>query len=377
MIDCIDIILDLVNGDCGKREISYQLSKRKEYTHCMRVNGGSNSGGNVHYLDKDGVEKHFILHQVPTGIFHGKKCIIGSGCVVDLNKLCKEIQDLEKIGISVKDKLFIANNAHLITQNHLDEESNETKIGTTKAGVGPCYRDKYNRTGMRIKGLFDNIYVNSTMHETDEFINYETFFKKYNIQLIDLYEYLYDSHESIRLLVEMAQGFYLDIDHGDYPFVTSSHTTVAGALLNLLPWNKLRKVYGVCKAYDTYVGSKIFQPKDEVFNELQTLGKEFGATTGRKRQCNWLNIAALNKAIDVNCVTHLVVSKIDVLDSLNKNHKNNFWKVIGANSHTYGFNNMTFSFENIDGFKEGVKELINKKDVVIQFRDSPSCPMEI
>jgi len=369
MIEYVDIILDLVSGDCGKREISYQLSKKREYSHCMRVNGGSNSGGNVHYLDKDGNEKHLVLHQVPTGIFNGKKCIIGSGCVVDLNKLCKEIVDLEKIGISVKGKLFIANNAHLITDKHLEEEASESKIGTTRAGIGPCYRDKYSRTGTRIKDLFGNLYLYSTMNDTNEFFRFENIFKRYDIQLIDLYDYLYNPDEKIGLLVEMAQGFYLDIDHGDYPYVTSSHTTVAGALLNLLPWNKVRKVYGVCKAYDTYVGSKTFQPKDEIFEELQTLGKEFGATTGRKRQCNWINLPALKKAINVNCVNRLVISKIDVLDDLNKNHDNKYWKVLS--------NKITFSFENKNEFMEGILELVDDNNVVIQFRDSPSCELRI
>lgn len=366
MIEYIDIITDLSQGDSGKREISYQLSKKDEYTHCMRVNGGPNSGGNVHYLDQNGVEKHFILHQIPTGIFNGKKCIIGSGCVIDLKKLCKEVQDLQKAGVSVRGKIFIAKNAHLITPKHLEEEIVESRIGTTKSGIGPCYRDKYSRNGLRIETLFNNIYLYSEMNDTDEFIYIRNMFKNYEIQLIDLYDYLYKPNEKIRLLVEMAQGFNLDIDHGDYPYVTSSHTTVAGALLNLLPWNKIRKVYGVCKAYDTYVGSNFFQPKEPIFDELQLLGKEFGATTGRKRQCNWLNLPAIQKAAEVNCITHLIVSKIDVLEDLNKAHNNQYWKMISGSA--------VFSCENRNHFEELIEECINAQ---IQFRDSPSCEVKI
>ncbi len=357
MIKFIDIITDLRNGDNGKREISYQLSKKDEYTHSMRVNGGSNSGGNVHYLDKDGVEKHIVLHQVPTGILNGKKCIIGSGCVVSLEKLYEEISELRDAGFETKGKLFIAKNCHVIGVGHVLEEQNESKIGTTKQGIGPCYRDKYARVGVR----FDQL--SSATNDNSMF------------DFIDLYEEFYNPKNEISILVEMAQGFELDIDHGDYPYVTSSHTTVAGALLNLLPFNKVRKVYGVCKAYDTYVGNKEFQPKNVIFSTLQVLGKEIGATTGRRRQCNWLNIDSLIKAIQVNCVTHLIISKLDVLEELNEEFNNKYWV------YKHSLNNVMFSVfsKTKNEFTDKVKLIVKDVDenIKIQWRDAPDCEVKI
>lgn len=313
MINSIDLVTDLVYGDCCKKQVSYSLSQRNKYTHTMRANGSQNSGGTVVYKDKAGNICKIILQMLPSGVLTNKKSIIGHGCVVNIHKLFNEIEKIKSLGFNVDNNIFIYKNAHCVTQSHIEEEEKESKIGTTKQGVGPAYRDKYARSGLRMIDVYND---------------YKAYFDTYGISLIDPYEYLYESKEKMNILVEMAQGFYLDIDSNNYPYVTSSHTTTAGALLNYLPHNKIEKIYGCCKVYDTYVGSNKFQPDDPIFNEIGDLGKEYGSVTGRRRQCNWLNIDALKKAVDINCVTNLVVSKLDVFQELNKNHNNEYWNIL-------------------------------------------------
>jgi adenylosuccinate synthase len=220
------------------------------------------------------------------------KSIIGTGCVVNLEQFFKEIEELEAAGIQCEGLVKIAKNAHIITDRHIEEESREDEIGTTRRGNGPAYRDKYARRGIRaemVPALADYV--------------------------VDLYEELHD-YPAPLILCEGAQGFGLDIDWGDYPYVTSSHCTTAGALLNGIPAGAVRKVWGVAKAYETYVGSKKFHGNGEIFNKLQEVGQEYGATTGRPRQCNWTNLRLLDKAIKINGVTDLVINKVDVLRKL-------------------------------------------------------------
>lgn len=289
-INFADVILDLSYGDCGKGKVTYDLCRRVGYTHVMRFNGGPNAGHTIYH---NGIK--FVTHQVPTGVFHGAKCIIGPGCVVDVDKFISEISYLEEHGISTKGKVFISKNAHLITDKHLLIDQKDKHIGTTKQGVGPAYVDKFNRKGTRAEDL-------------------KHILKDY---LIDIYEEFYKKGKEIDLLCEGAQGFYLDVDWGDYPYVTSSGCNIGTVISNGVPFNKIRNVYGVCKAYDTYVGGKVFQDaNDNRLNKIRELGQEYGATTGRPRQCNWLNLNAIKKAADINQITHLIVNKIDVLDTL-------------------------------------------------------------
>lgn len=338
MIKFIDIIQDLSYGDCGKGAVAYSLSKKPEYNLCMRVNGGSNAGHTIYHNDKK-----FVTHQVPTGIFHGKTCIIGNGCVVTLSKLKKEIEELEAEGVQVKGKLFIAHNAHIVMDKHVQEEINESKIGTTKQGIGPCYRDKYSRLGVRMENLLAPFTLPDTPEDTMLYItdvNGDTDHSFFDGMIIDLYSFLYARQENFGILVEGAQGFYLDIDHGDYPYVSSSHSSVAGALLNCLPYNKVRKVYGVIKAYETYVGAKNFQPDHPIFDKIGDLGQEYGSTTGRRRQCNWLDMDRLIKAARINSVTHLIVSKLDILRELNFQEKDQYWKVRDSQGWTLDCSNV-------------------------------------
>jgi adenylosuccinate synthase len=287
MIKFTDVIVDLQAGDTGKGKVAHSLCKSGEYTHVIRYNGGGNAGHTIYHNGQK-----FVTHFIPCGVLYGIKSIIGPGCVVNINKLVDEINTLQTAGISVMGKLFIDKRAHIITDIHINEDSKDTEIGTTKTGNGPCYRDKYYRKGVRA--------------ETSTFLQ---------PMVIDIYDELYGENE-VSILFEGAQGFELDIDWGDYPYVTSSHCTVGSAILNGVPPQKIRNVYGVAKAYRTYVGAKSFEGKSEYFEMIRKEGGEFGATTGRPRQINWIDLNDLQKAININGVNKLIINKIDVLGSV-------------------------------------------------------------
>lgn len=280
-----DIVVDLQYGDSGKGKVTHFLAKSGRYTHVLRYNGGCNAG---HTIFHEG--KKFVTHHVPAGVFWGIKSIIGPGCVVDPEKFKEEIAGLEAGGIKTAGLVFIAKNTHVITDAHKHEDGKDAKIGTTKQGNGPAYRDKYARTGVRAE-------------DVPELAPY----------LIDLYEEFHKNPKDVSILGEGAQGFGLDIDWGDYPYVTSSHCTTAGALLNGIPAQAVKRVYGNAKIYETYVGAKKFEPDEPIFQEIRDAGEEYGATTGRPRQVNWIDLELLERAIRLNGVTHLVLNKVDIL----------------------------------------------------------------
>jgi adenylosuccinate synthase len=287
MIRFADVIVDLQAGDTGKGKVAHALCKNSDYTHVVRYNGGGNAGHTIYHNNRK-----IVTHFVPCGVLYGIKSIIGPGCVVNIDKLTKEIAELELNGIEVMGNLFIDKRVHIITDEHLSEDSQDTEIGTTKTGNGPCYRDKYYRKGLRA--------------ENEAFIA---------PMLIDIYEEFHNENE-VTILFEGAQGFELDIDWGDYPYVTSSHCTIGSAILNGVPPQKIRNVYGVAKAYRTYVGAKLFEGVSEHFEKIRQEGNEFGATTGRPRQINWIDINDLQKAININGVNILIINKIDILESV-------------------------------------------------------------
>ena len=322
-----DIIVDLQYGDCGKGKITHQLCKGGDYTHVLRYNGSGNAG---HTIIHNG--KQFVTHCIPAGVFFGIKSIIGPGCVVNPDQFFDEIDELERNGIDTEGLIYVAENAHVIMDIHVDEDREDRKIGTTKQGNGPAYRDKYAREGLQAKEL--------------------PCFEGY---LVNIYDEFHQS-EDVKILCEGAQGFGLDIDWGDYPFVTSSHCTSAGALLNGIPPRAVRNVWGVAKVYETYVGAKRFEPDDDIFKMIRYHGKEYGATTGRPRQCNWMNVNLLKKAADINGVTHLVFNKVDILRQVNR------WKVI-ENNDVLDFNS-----------EEGMKDFLIKEldDIEVFFSDNPS-----
>ncbi len=283
-----DIVVDLQYGDCGKGKVTHHLCKTENYTHVIRYNGGCNAGHTIYHN-----EKMFITHHVPAGVFFGVKSIIGPGCVLSVDQFFREIKELEDGGIETKGLIFVADNAHIITKEHIKEDGKDTTIGTTKRGNGPAYRDKFARTGVRAKDI----------PELEPY-------------LINIYQELHENDKEIKILFEGAQGFGLDIDWGDYPYVTSSNCISAAALMNGVPPQAVRNVWGVAKAYETYVGAKEFQGDDPIFDKIQKVGHEYGATTGRQRQVNWMSMKLLKKAAKINGVTHLVVNKMDVLEEV-------------------------------------------------------------
>jgi len=285
-----DIVVDLQYGDCGKGKVTHHLCKSGEYTHVIRYNGGCNAG---HTIFHNG--RKYITHHIPCGVFFNTKSVIGPGCVLNVEQFFREIKELNDGGVQTKGLVFVSENTHIITSAHLEEDGKDTKIGTTKRGNGPAYRDKFDRTGIRAKDI-----------------------PELRPYLIDIYEELHQKYVNPVILFEGAQGFGLDIDWGDYPYVTSSNCISAAALLNGVPPQAVRNVWGVAKIYETYVGTKTFQPKGDVFNQIQKTGQEFGATTGRKRQVNWMNLNFLTKAININGITHLVFNKVDVLEELGR-----------------------------------------------------------
>jgi len=331
-----DIVIGLSYGDEGKGKVTHHLLREGDYTHCLRFNGGCNAGHTIYHEGQK-----FVTHHIPAGVFFGVKSIIGSGCVVNLEQFYNEIKMLETAGITTTGLVYISKNAHIITDAHLEEDGRDTSIGTTKRGNGPAYRDKYSRKGLRAG-------------EHPELIK--------GSYLIDLYREFYEQGSPPVILCEGAQGFGLDIDWGEYPYVTSSHCTTAGALLNGIAPRAVRKVYGVTKAYDTYVGARDFHGKGRVFNLIQQTGNEFGATTGRPRQCNWLNIRALQRAMNVNGVTDLIINKVDILRQVEK------W-----NLRSYDNDAIFIQLGNEIAWKQYIKKYLraDKQNIKIVFSESP------
>ncbi len=289
-----DIIVDLQYGDCAKGKVAHHLSRTREYTHVLRYNGGCNAG---HTIFHEG--QKFVTHHLPAGLFFGTTSIIGPGCVLDPMQFMKEIGELEAGGVKTEGKIFIAENTHVITDAHKEEDgATGEALGTTKRGNGPAYRDKYARSGVRA-------------NEIPELKPY----------LIDIYD-AFHGDKDVQILCEGAQGFGLDIDWGDYPYVTSSHCTVAGALLNGIPFQAVNEVWGVAKVYETYAGKRGFEiSNDAVFEKIADAGEEYGATTGRRRGCGWINMDLLERSTKMNGLTHVVLSKVDVLREVDE------WKV--------------------------------------------------
>jgi len=296
MIEHADIVIDLQAGDTGKGKVAHHLAREVPYDAVIRYNGGANAGHTIYH---EGVK--IVTHQVPVGVFYNIPSIIGPGCVVHLGKLYDEIHMLRDHGFRAP--VYVDYRCHVTGQHHMEQDGVDTVIGTTRQGIGPTYRDKYARTGARIVDILE--------YNSPE-LPYE---------MIDIYGYLYrEPNRRAKLLMEGAQGFQIDIDWGEYPYVTSSHCTVGAVALNGVAPRYWRNVYGVMKAYETYSGFKSFTNKTihhpEVLERIQELGEEFGATTGRKRQVRWLDLDGVIQAMHINNITHLIINKVDILDAV-------------------------------------------------------------
>ncbi|HIW86656.1 MAG TPA: adenylosuccinate synthase [Candidatus Onthomorpha intestinigallinarum] len=344
----IDVLLGLQWGDEGKGKVVDVLAPR--YDIIARFQGGPNAG---HTLEFEGI-KH-VLHIIPSGICHRDKInVIGNGVLVEPVILRKEFAALESIGFEPRTNLYISRKAHLILPTHrLLDAANEAskaerKIGSTLKGIGPAYTDKVARVGVRVSDIarsdFKAVYekakeshlnlIRSLGYDVDAFRVEDKTLSEYErqwfealdflkgLKVIDSEYYLNEAlNKGLKILAEGAQGSMLDIDFGSYPFVTSSNTITAGVCsgLGIAP-SRVGKVFGICKAYCTRVGSGPFPTElfDADGEELRQKGREFGSTTGRPRRCGWLDIPALRYACMLNGVTHLMLMKIDVMNGFSR-----------------------------------------------------------
>jgi len=338
----VQIIVGAQWGDEGKGKIVDHLSENVDIV--ARYQGGANAGHTVVLPPKNGKpEKEFVLHLIPSGIFHKHvTCVIGNGVVLDPVALMTEIQQLKDAGIKITGRLRISHNAHLIMPYHklLDaaREKGVEKIGTTGRGIGPAYNDKYMRTGIRVVDLLNrevlckklkrnietsNEILSKLYHsqelDVDSIINeYQEFDRKFDEFITDTSEYLNNALKKKKvILAEGAQGALLDVDHGTYPYVTSSNPTSGGACTGLgIPPTSINSIVGIVKAYSTRVGNGPFptELKNEIGDNLRKIGGEYGATTGRPRRCGWLDAVSLRYSVRVNGIQKVAITKLDVLD---------------------------------------------------------------
>ena len=322
-------------GDEGKGKIIDYFTDK--FDIIARYQGGSNAGHTVIFNGKK-----FKFHHLPSGITHEDKlAVIGNGVVVDCDILQEEIDDLNRSGY-LCNNLRISDRAHLVMPYHklldeLEEKSRKRKIGTTRRGIGPCYTSKVERIGVRVCDLFYGVAIdgilssinrriesfNGTTIERKEFLGYCNNAKKIlEPYVCDISRLLNDAIvNEKKILLEGAQGTLLDMDHGTYPFVTSSNTTAGNAATGVgIGPNKIDKVVGVSKAYTTRVGEgpMVTELSDRVGKHLLEKGMEYGTTTGRARRCGYLDLVILRYAQRINGLNAIALTKIDVLDGLEK-----------------------------------------------------------
>jgi adenylosuccinate synthase len=326
-------------GDEGKGKLVDVIAERADWV--VRYQGGANAGHTVKFGDRA-----FVLHQIPSGILHpGVRCAIGNGVVLDPETLFTEIDELVRDGVDVEGRLYVSDRAHLVLPYHklVDGQSAASKaIGTTGRGIGPAYEDKIARRGVRVLDLrhpekLRELLVAGITHANAQLVDFGSD-KRANIEdtlqlLTKLAPRLLALADDVGLsmhratksgaaiLLEGAQGSLLDVDHGTYPYVTSSSTTSGGAATGTgIAPTALDAILGVVKAYTTRVGNGPLPTEldEPLTSEVRTLGNEFGATTGRPRRCGWFDAVVVRYAARVNGLTGLAVTKLDVLDTLER-----------------------------------------------------------
>ncbi len=387
-------------GDEGKGKIVDLLTRYADYV--VRFQGGNNAG---HTLVVEG--KQFIFHIIPSGIlYEDKTCMIGNGVIIDPAVLLKEMGELKNQGLAVTpERLMISERAHLIMPYHsMLDQAKETaladgeKIGTTGRGIGPCYIDKVGRTGIKISDLRDTALFKDKLAASLEEKNF-LLTKKFNLEPLS-FDTIYDTFQNYgeqilpfvdnvsvvldkarkndeNILFEGAQGTQLDIDHGTYPFVTSSNT-IAGNACNGAGFgpSHIDSVIGILKAYTTRVGEGPFPTElfDQVGNQLQEKGGEFGATTGRKRRCGWLDGVVANDAVRLNGITGLAITKLDVLSGQPKIKIANAYdsggkRLLAMPANIKEASKVKPVYEEVNGWQQEVREVRNYDDLPVQAKD--------
>ena len=337
----VDVVLGLQWGDEGKGKIVDKLSNNADVV--VRFQGGANAGHTVWYKGNE-----IKLHLIPSGIIHRDTiCLIGNGVVFDPEIFAEEVSVLNGYGIKCPGKLFISKRAHLVFPFHkqfdayFEDYKGKGSIGTTKRGIGPAYTDKFRRMGIRVGDLYNDALFNERLRRLidyynkifidvfggepinfravrNHFVNYKNMLKRY---VKDTEEMLYDfQKEGKKILMEGAQAALLDIDYGTYPYVTSSNTTLGAVFTGagVSPFD-IENVFGVTKAYTTRVGKGPFPTKfnNETFEQdFRDMAGEYGASTGRPRQCGWLDLVALKYAVKRDHINKLIITKLDILSGI-------------------------------------------------------------
>jgi len=381
----VRIIIGAQWGDEGKGKIVDMLSDDVKWV--ARYQGGANAG---HTLKIDG--QTFVLHLVPSGIFHPHvQCLIGNGAVIDPGALLGEIHAIRDLGVEVESRLFVSQTAHVILRYHKvldharEQYKGDQKIGTTGRGIGPAYVHKTARMGIRMmdlidpKGLREKIYTNvddinailATLNHApiadteailSEALHWGDQLRPY---LADVGKLLYEAcKRNENVLLEGAQGSLLDIDHGTYPFVTSSSPTAGGACIGTgLPPTSITHVMGIAKAYCTRVGNGPFPTElfGETGDRIREIGHEFGATTGRPRRCGWIDLVALAYAVRINGINELTITKLDVLDSFDEIKVCTSYKINGIETVDFpqrleDFDHIEPVYATLPGWKQSTRE---------------------
>ena len=389
----VDALLGIVFGDEGKGKVVDYFTPR--YDVVARFAGGPNAG---HTIIFEG--KKFVLRSIPSGIFdEGKVNIIGNGCVIAPDLFMAEAQELEAAGYTLTNRLHISRRAHLILPTHrvldraYEAAKGKHKVGTTGKGIGPTYSDKAARVGLRVGDILENFEEKyQTLKARHEQILRDLHFTDYDIadeekKWLEGVEYmkkfpLTDTEFEINraleqgknVLAEGAQGSLLDIDHGTYPYVSSSSTTAGGVCTGLgVAPNRIGRIFGIFKAYSTRVGGGPFVVElfDETGDTIRHIGNEYGAVTGRNRRCGWLDLVALKYAIMINGVTDLVMMKSDVLDDFETIKVCTAYTKDGVTVTDMPYDTEGWQpvWEDVPGWHTPLSELRNEKDFPKKFAD--------
>ena len=389
----VDALLGIVFGDEGKGKVVDVFTPR--YDVVARFAGGPNAG---HTIIFEG--KKFVLRSIPSGIFdEGKLNIIGNGCVIAPDLFAAEAHELEAAGYDLKSRLHISKRAHLILPTHrvldraYEAAKGKNKVGTTGKGIGPTYSEKASRTGLRVGDILDDfqekydalkarhMQILSDMHYTDFDITEEEKLWMEGVEYMRQFP-LTDTEIEINraleagknVLAEGAQGTMLDIDHGTYPFVSSSSTVCGGVCTGLgVAPNRIGEVFGIFKAYSTRVGAGPFPVElfDETGDLIREVGHEYGAVTGRNRRCGWLDLVALKYAIMLNGVTQLIMMKSDVLDGFDTIRVCTAYEKDGVQTTDmpYDTEGRKAVYEDLPGWKTDLTQMTSEQQFPLQLRD--------
>ena len=394
----VRIIIGAQWGDEGKGKIVDLLSADVDYV--VRYQGGANAGHTLKFDDKK-----IVLHLIPSGMFNGNaKCIIGNGVVVDPIALVNEIAEVKKLGTDLENRLFISSSAHVILSYHkvLDLVKEKSRgsdaIGTTGRGIGPAYVSKVSRIGIRMGDLADRKSLKASIEKNVEDIN-KALAHVYNEPELDADEILNELEPAIKhlqpficnttqmlhdalengesVLLEGAQGSLLDVDHGTYPFVTSSSPTAGGACSGSgIPPLAITHALGITKAYSTRVGNGPYPTElhDDTGEKLRKNGEEFGATTGRPRRCGWLDLVALKYAVRLNGMNELALTKLDVLDDFETIQVCTHYELNGEKTDVFPLNiedqNRAIPvYKSFKGWNRSSRDISDFKDLPVEAKD--------